>query len=126
MNHSLYIAIEPSEFKPLVALLPRAFNFLPVVAETRLLGKTFPCKIELPSVPPSLLQLKTYYLQYLLYTSFVTYHCNQINQPLAISYAVQEIATLGACNATRGNVPLNNPRIPSSCIIDWNASIGVV
>ena len=53
-------------------------------------------------------------------------HCAHSNQPFAISYAVHEIATLGACNATRGNVPRNNPRGPSSCIIDWNASIGVV
>jgi len=54
------------------------------------------------------------------------HHCNHINHPLAISYAVQEIATLGACNATRGNAPRNNPRGPSSCRIDWNASMGVV
>ena len=52
-------------------------------------------------------------------------HFAQSNQSFAISYAVHDIATLGACNATRGTVPRNKPRGPSSTNIELNASSGV-
>lgn len=76
-----------------------------------------------------------YLTSYHLFCQYIASQChnqqdqsstNQTSHPFAISYAVQLMATEGACNATLGSVPRNKPLGPSSWRIDWKASSGVV